>query len=370
MRLHIRSAIAIGATLLPALLGAQVGGETLQPSNDQVSRVATRGANFLSLGIGARALALSGAYAATASDLSAAYWNPAGLGDVTMASGFASHETLYGNSGLTNSSIVGAIPAFGGAFGVSFISFTSGEMTRTTEYYPDGGDPAQGETVSWNATSVALHYARPFTDRLTAGLTIKRADEGIQFARATYYAADMGVRFRTGIAGSSLGFALANVGSSGRMSGPAIERRMTQRDDPFLPVGHPVDITLRTERMQLPTAVRFAVQTDLLGGAESVFGPRLGTQHSLMVVGDISDAVDTRLLPALAAEYGFLNRFFIRGGGRWLNDERLDQGSGISYTAGAGVAVPVAGRRFLLDYAWRNFGELNDNQVISLQFGN
>ena len=370
MRLPIRSALATGALLLPWVLGAQTTSTTLQPGNEQVSRVATRGANFLSIGVGARALALAGAYAATANDLSATYWNVAGLADVTLASGFASHEQLYGNSGLTNTSVVGALPVFGGAFGVSFISFTSGEMTRTTEYYPEGGDPAQGETVAWNATSVAIHYARPFTDRLAAGLTIKRADEGIQFAKATYYGADIGVRFRTGIAGSSLGFALTNVGSSGRMSGPAIQRRLTLRDDPLLPVGHPVELELRTERMQLPTAIRFAVQTDLLGGAESILGQRLGAQHSLMVVGDISDAVDTRLMPALAAEYGFMNRVFLRGGGRWLNDERLDQGTGISYTAGAGISVPIAGRRFLFDFAWRNFGELNDNQVISLQFGN
>ena len=369
MRLHLRTALAAAVVLLPAVADGQTGGSTQQPSSGQVSRVGTRGANFLNIGIGARALALSGAFAATADDLSAAYWNVAGLGDVTVAAGFASHEKLYGNSGLTNTSVVGALPVFGGAFGVSFISFSSGEMTRTTEYYPDGGDPAQGETVSWNATSVAVHYARPFTDRLTAGLTVKRADEGIQFARATYYAADVGVRFRTGIAGSSLGFALTNVGSNGRMEGPAIQRRVTPGDNPEFPVGHPIDVTLQTERMQLPTAVRFAVQTELIGGAESVLGQRLGAQHSVTLLGDITDAVDTRLLPALAAEYGLRNRFFIRGGGRWLNDDRIDQ-SQMSWTAGAGVAIPIAGRRFLLDYAWRTFGELNDNQVISLQFGN
>lgn len=370
MRLHLRSALAIGA-LVPAVLGAQTGGEIMQPGkNENVSRVATRGAAFLSLGIGGRALAMAGAYTASATDLSAAYWNVAGLGEVTTASAFASHEKLYGNSGLTNTSVIAALPILGGAFGASFTSFSSGDITRTSEYYPDGGDPSQGQTVAWTASSVALHYARPFTDRLTAGITLKRADEGIQFARATYYGGDVGVRFRTGIAGSSLGFAVTNLGSNGRMSGPAIQRRLTLRSDPYFPTGKPLDVDLRTDRLQLPTSVRFAVQTEIFGGAESLLGARLGPQHSLMVTGDVSDAVDTRIMPALAAEYGFLNRFFVRGGGRLLNDDRLNQGSGISYTAGAGVAIPVAGRRFLLDYAWRNFGELNDNQVLSFQFGN
>ena len=370
MRFTVLSALAAGAWLLPAAVAAQTGGDIQQPDDkEQVSRVATRGAAFLSLGIGGRALALAGAATASSNDLSSAYWNVAGLGDVTSASGFASHETLYGNSGLTNTAVVAALPTFGGVFGVSFTSFSSGDIVRTTEYYPDGGDPAQGEHVAWTATSVGLHYARPFTDRLTAGLTVKRADEGVEYARATYYGADFGIRFRTGLAGSTLGFSLANLGSSGRMDGPAVQRRIIRRPDPYFPTGRPLDIALRADKLQLPTSVRFSVQTDLLGGAESILGPALGAQHSLMIMTDISDAIDTRIMPALAAEYGFVNRFFVRGGGRYLNDSRMAQGSGISYTAGAGVAIPVAGRRFLLDYAWRNFGELNDNHVFSFQFG-
>jgi hypothetical protein len=334
-----------------------------------VTRVATRGAAFLSLGVGARALSLAGAFTATASDLSAAYWNPAGLGEVTSASGFASHEKLYGNSGLTNTFVTGIIPAFGGAFGVSFTSFSSGDITRTTEFYPEGGDPALGATVAWTGTSVGLHYARQFTDRLTAGLTAKRASEGMEFARATWWAGDFGVRFRSGIAGSTLGFTVANLGTSARMDGPAIQRRLAQRNDPSFPTGRPLDVTFRPQLLQLPTTLRFAVQTDMLGGPESLLGARYGANHTLALMADVSDAIDTGIMPAFAAEYGFQRRLYLRGGGRWLNDERLNQGSGISYSAGGGVVIPVANRRFLLDYAWRNFGELNDNQVLSFQFG-
>ena len=95
----------------------------------------------------------------------------------------------------------------------------------------------------------------------------------------------------------------------------------------------------------------------------------MGAGHSLSVLTDITDGIDTGIMPALAAEYGFRGRFFARGGGRLLNDERLEQGAGISYTAGAGIAVPISGRRFVLDFAWRGFGELNSNKVISFQFG-
>ena len=367
-----RILIALAAAgLAPAALAAQqTGGDVLVPGRaSSITRVATRGANFLGIGVGARALALGGAFVANAGDLSALYWNVAGLGDVQTASGFASYEKMYGNSGLSNTFVAAGLPAFGGVFGLSFNAFSSGDMTRTTEFYPEGDDPTAGSLVSWNATAIGLHYARPFTDRLTFGLTVKRADEGVDFARATYWGGDAGIRFRSGLLGTTLGFSVANLGTTGRMRGSAIERRLNPSNDPQFPSNRPLEIDLRPERMQMPTMLRFGTQTEIVGGPESVFGPRLGADHGLSVLADVSDAIDTGIMPAMAAEYGFRRRFFLRGGGRLLNDDRRAQGTGISYTAGAGINVPIAGRRFVLDFAWRNFGELNDNTSISFQFG-
>lgn len=371
MRYTLRYTLAAACVwLAPCAAAAQTSGTIIQPGkNESVSRVATRGAAFLSLGIGARALGLAGAATVITNDLSAAYWNAGGLADVTAASAMVSHENLYGNSGLTNTAVVAALPALGGTFGLSFINFSSGDITRTTEYYPDGGDPALGANVRWDATSVGVHYARPFTDRLAVGLTVKRASEGIEFANATYYGADLGVRFRTGLAGSTLGFSVANLGSSARMDGPAVQRRVQQCTTPTFPTCRALDVTLRADRLQLPTALRFGLQTELFGGPEALLGQRAGGRHSLMLMSDVTDAIDTRIMPALAAEYGFGGRVFLRGGGRWLNDDRLDQGSGISYTAGGGIAIPLRSRRILFDYAWRNFGALSDNHVFSFQFG-
>src|SRR5687768_1257688 len=76
-------ALVAGACLLPAALAAQNTGGTIQPDrNANINRVATRGANFLQIGVGARALALGGAATAVSNDLSSLYWNVAGLGDV------------------------------------------------------------------------------------------------------------------------------------------------------------------------------------------------------------------------------------------------------------------------------------------------
>lgn len=48
------------------------------------------------MGVGARALAMGGGYAALATDATAAYWNPAGLGQLKRSDASFMHSTLFG----------------------------------------------------------------------------------------------------------------------------------------------------------------------------------------------------------------------------------------------------------------------------------
>ena len=368
MQTRTLAVATLAATLLAAAAEAQSGGTIITPGgNEDVSRVATRGASFLSLGVGARALALGGAAGGTITDLSAMYWNVAGIAEVQSPTAMAAHEKLYGNSGLTNSFVGVALPMFGGAGGVSVTSFSSGDIERTTEAFPEGNDPTFGALVRWTALSIGVHYARPFTERLSVGATLKRASEGIQFASATYYGADFGVRFRTGLLGSTLGIAVSNLGTNGRMDGPAIQRRLPPATSPQFPTQRTLEVDIRPGQTQLPTTLRFALQTDLLGVPEALL--RGAGPHRVVVYTDVTDAVDTRITPAAAVEYSFSDRLFLRTGGRFLNDDRGSYESAMKFSAGGGLMLPIAGRRFMLDYAWRRFGELNDNHAFSFQFG-
>jgi len=55
------------------------------------------GGEFLNIPIGARALAMGGAYGPVSGDASAQYWNPAGLAGLSSAELLVSHTALFGN---------------------------------------------------------------------------------------------------------------------------------------------------------------------------------------------------------------------------------------------------------------------------------
>ena len=61
----------------------------------QAQRIAKYGADFLAGGVGARALAMGGAYIAVTDDVYSGFWNPAGLHNVKMAEASYMHAERF-----------------------------------------------------------------------------------------------------------------------------------------------------------------------------------------------------------------------------------------------------------------------------------
>lgn len=343
---------------------AQGAGEPIFPEpRDPNTRVATRGANFLEIGVGARAMGMGGAYTSIAQDVTALYWNPAGIAHITGASANLSVADLYGGLGIKHV-FAGAVLPLGssGAIGASYIQLTSGDIERTTEAYPEGNDPAFGTTFSWTSTAAEVAYGRRLTDRLDIGAGLKFVTEGIDNANATYMGFDIGTRFRTGLYGTTIGAALVNLGTSARFRGPAIEG--------FSIGATATPVEFGTTANPLPTAFRFGLRTDLLGTPEALL--KASGPHQLIVTGEILDAIDTDVNYTFAAEYNFRNVLFLRAGKRWVNeahDQSFRSGSyGLSW--GGGLSIPLGGgRRIGFDYAHTNMGELDNVQIYSFALG-
>jgi hypothetical protein len=358
-------ALVLGAATAAAQPTGPGVGTPLVPGGDQsISRVGTRGANFLQVGQGARAMGMAGAYSSLAEGMSALYWNLAGTADVENFAGGVNYVQMYGSEGLDFIWGGALLPMAGGVIGLQVGSMNSGDIQRTTLAFPDGGDPIAGDQFDFTASMAMLSYSRRLTDRLNFGLGIKYAQEGIANAKASWVGADMGVRFRTGLYGMTLGAALQNIGGDGRYSGTLITANVVDNLTP----GN-VRVLYRTEKTEMPTMFRFSLMSDLVGGPEALLSQD-ASSGTLRAVGQFDQGIDTDLQGTLGFEYGFRDKVFLRLGKRWLSEGDTDfQGFERGLAFGGGLRLPFAGRQVGFDYAWNGQGELPNNNYYTFEIG-
>ena len=342
-----------------------IPGELLPSPENPPTRQGTRGANFLQIGVGARAAGMAGSVVSNVEGPTSWYWNPAGAANVESFSIAASRQNLYQGMDIAQSYGAIVIPALGGAFGVGFVSLTSGDMLRSTEDEPFG-NPIFGETFEFTASAINVGYARRLTDRLDVGGSLKFVSEGLTDVKTNWTAIDLGTQFRTGIYGVIIGASLQNIGPAGRAHGELVRRRINT-DEAF---NENTKVEFDTEDTDLPTLFRFSVGTDLMGSASSLFGGS-GGMHTVKGEFAFNDAIDSNLQFAAGAEYGFRNLAFLRVGKRFFNDDRAIGAANRTYglSGGLGVRLPIGGRSIRFDYAYTALGELENAQVFSFEFG-
>lgn len=368
MRTLLRSVrtLVVLAAAMSGTAGAQIiPGEILPSVENPPTRQGTRGANFLQIGVGARAAGLGGAIVSMVEGPTSWYWNPAGAATTENFSIAASRQNLYQGMDIAQNFAGISIPALGGAFGVGFISLTSGDMLRTTEDEPFG-NPTFGETFEFSATAVNVGYARRLTDRLDLGGSLKFVSEGLTDVKTSWMALDLGTQFRTGVYGVVIGASLQNIGPSSRAQGELV-RRAINTDQAFNEL---TEVQFDTEETDLPTLFRFSIGTDLMGSASSLLGVG-GGMHTLNGEFNFYDAIDTNLQFATGVEYGFRNMAFLRAGKRFYNDDRVYGGEKGMYglSGGLGLRLPLGGRSLRFDYGYTSLGELENVQVFSFEFG-
>ena len=98
----------------------------------------TTTAEFLSLGAGARAVAMGQAYGAAADDATALYWNPAALTRVPRRSATLMHAAYIDSSFFDYGAYAQNLGAWG-AFGTSFQYFSAGQIKQTDATGTDVG---------------------------------------------------------------------------------------------------------------------------------------------------------------------------------------------------------------------------------------
>ena len=159
-------------------------------------------------------------YAAIANDVSALYYNPAGVA-LTRGAGF--QVSTYEYVADTRYSWGGVVLPFSGrskAFGVQIGTFGFGDQPVYTVEQPDG----TGAVYSVNQTFVGATYAQNFSDRFSAGLTGKIILDQLGDASGSAFAVDFGTNFHSTLGGHPIqfSFTLQNLGTNISYSGTAL----------------------------------------------------------------------------------------------------------------------------------------------------
>lgn len=167
-------------------------------------------AEFLRLGVGARALGMGGGFVALANDASAAYWNPAGITGLPRAEMLFMHAEQFGT--LANHDFIGFVqPLQGGArrsgVGIGLIRYSVDDIQVTRDAYQDldqngqwdPGEPIltdQFQTDSDTEYGLLLSYAREVADRLSVGGNVKLIRQGLLSNTSFGMGLDLGFLFR------------------------------------------------------------------------------------------------------------------------------------------------------------------------------
>lgn len=322
-------------------------GESFAQSTETVSKKGSTAANFLTIGMGARAQAMGSSYVAVAEDPTALYWNPAGI---ARARGFQfafDHtewiaDLKYNFFAATYSS------EDYGTIGFSFTSSDYGEIEVTTVDYQNGN----GIFYSVKDGSVSLAYAINLTDNFSVGFNPKVIYQSIWNTSAYSLALDMGVLYNTPFEGFTLGMSISNYGSKMKLDGISLN---TTKDPDEENSGNNSRITAKyeTKPWEIPVLFRFGIKYDVIKNEDS----------RLILTADALHPNDDHESINLGTEYVFHDFLAIRAGYKSLMLVDSEE----SYSFGGGIKQLVAGNlNVSIDYAYSDFGRLKNAQKITI----
>lgn len=156
---------------------------------------------FLHLGVGAQAFAMGNAVAASSEDVTAGYWNPAGLVSSTeWLQVSAMHSEYF--AGIAKYDYVGVSHSLGkkGVLGFTFLRFGVDDIPNTTQLIDNDGRINYDNVTTFTAGDYAFmgSYAKALAvPGLSLGGTVKVIHRRVgDFAKSWGFGLDAGIKYR------------------------------------------------------------------------------------------------------------------------------------------------------------------------------
>jgi hypothetical protein len=313
-----------------------------------VSNVGTTSAAFLNIGVGARAIAMGSAFTAVADDATALFWNPAGIGRCKRAEVTFNHSDWLLD--VYHEYIGAILPAGRHCFGASVTYLGMPDQIVRTIEHPEGN----GNFYNAADLAIAASYAFEFTDQFAMGFTGKYIRQQIYNTSASAIAIDFGAIYQpSSIKWLKLGMQISNFGSDLKLNGKDLSQKIDI--DPKHHTNTRLPASLDTDAFSLPLIFRFGIATTLVKTK----------YHKFLTAIDMIHPSNNSESLNLGAEYVFLGGFSIRTGYESLFERDYDVTGGM--TIGGGIKLYTLGMLVIFDYAYRDFGVLEN--VSRFSFG-
>ena len=318
-------------------------------------------ADFLSHGVGARALGMGSVFVSIADDATAAYWNPAGLAQIQTRAFSAMYSDSFGTAegsflskGLVQYNFANYVQQIEGigSVGISWIRLGVDDIPRTTFVDVNGngflGDfqdknsngikedgelyidrPVVAEFFSNTDNAVLISYARQINQTIAVGGNLKLLRQSLFEYSGNGLGIDLGLMLKP-LHGLRIGAMLQDA------TGTHI--RWNTPDEPRF---------TRDARLRLGASYHIALP--VVGHA--TLGVDLETNRKDLEVGDGSEG---GILLRVGAEYWLFHTLALRIGAE--TDE---------LAAGAGLRLRLGDATLFADYAF-NAHDLGDSQRISI----
>ncbi len=312
--MRLITVVALAVLLLPTLAFGQ-------------AKVGTAGAQFLEVGVSARAMGLGEAVIASIDDASALYYNPAAIAEFDRYKAMFTHiqypaEINYEFAGLTM-----PVDYLMGNIGLSFYMLSTDDMPVTTYKHPTGN----GQTFQAKDYAFGFTYASALTQHFSIGFTVKYIAELYHTYKADGWGADVGTYYNTGFRNLKICMILKNFGP---------------------------DLKFIEEEYPLPIDFKFGTAIDLIQGPA----------HRITFSAELSHPNDNLEKYAAGLEYWLNDLVALRIGKKYNQDyyDDLSAFSSEGMTFGGGLKTDISNFTVLVDYGYQDFGFLDETHRFSL----
>lgn len=321
----------------------------------------------MNIGVDAAALGMSNAVVSTVNDVTAGYWNPAGLVQLEDSQVALMHSSYFAN--IANYNYVGFAKPLDdrSAVGLSLIRFGVDDILDTTQLIDEQGNVNYDNINLFSAADYGLvfSYARKLpVEGLNYGVNAKVIRRVIgDFASSWGFGLDLGIQFER----NDWKFGLMVRDITTTFNAWAIDEDKLNDIQNAIPGQNqeaPEGTELTIPKMQIGVSKQFVFNYDYTLRTELDLNVRFTETN------DIISSSFASITPAIGFEFGYTDLVFLRAGmGNFQNELQIDDTEQLTFQPNFGVGFKYRGIQ--IDYAFTDIGDQSAalySNIFSVKF--